>query len=187
MPKTEMNPAEQLPFFFNLCPKDKTVYVGIDPGATGAVGLLCDGTVPFVFDIPTVKVNRKGGTKTMFNNPAIVETFDCIRHRACTYGVRLVIEEAQVQIGGKGANAYTGFRVGVAYGMWGLYLASQGFSVTTAHPGKWKTKMGLRGKDKEAARLMALGLWPKADIMRKKDHNRAEALLLAEWLRREGV
>ena len=42
----------------------------------------------------------------------------------------------------------------------------------------WKRALGL-GKDKEQARLRAMQLFAGADLRRKKDHGRAEALLLA--------
>ena len=46
--------------------------------------------------------------------------------------------------------------------------------------------MGLQGKDKNAARHKALSLFPKGGfLVRVKDHNRAEALLIAEHLRRQ--
>ncbi len=44
---------------------------------------------------------------------------------------------------------------------------------------KWKRLQGLVKKDKEAARLKAQRLFPWASLKRKKDHNRAEALLIA--------
>ena len=42
----------------------------------------------------------------------------------------------------------------------------------------WKRALGL-GKDKEQARLRAMQLFAGADLRRKKDHGRVEALLLA--------
>jgi hypothetical protein len=47
--------------------------------------------------------------------------------------------------------------------------------------------MGLSGpeKGKESARLRAMQLFPTADLRHKKDHGRAEALLLAVYLRRQ--
>ena len=42
----------------------------------------------------------------------------------------------------------------------------------------WKRALGL-GKDKEQARLRAMQLFAGADLWRKKDHGRAEAVLLA--------
>ena len=51
---------------------------------------------------------------------------------------------------------------------------------TRVRPAIWKRTLGL-GKDKEASRLKAIQLFPTADLRRKKDHGRAEALLLAYW------
>ena len=42
------------------------------------------------------------------------------------------------------------------------------------------------GKDKEAARLRAMLLFPDGDLRRKKDHGRAEALLLAWYAWQQG-
>jgi crossover junction endodeoxyribonuclease RuvC len=48
-------------------------------------------------------------------------------------------------------------------------------------PTKWKPHFSL-GSDKEKARALALRLWPTSvHFGRKKDHNRAEAALLARY------
>jgi crossover junction endodeoxyribonuclease RuvC len=64
-------------------------------------------------------------------------------------------------------------------------LAALQIAYTTVRPAIWKRALGL-GKDKEAARLRAMQLFPAADLRRKKDHGRAEALLLAWWGRQYG-
>jgi crossover junction endodeoxyribonuclease RuvC len=48
-------------------------------------------------------------------------------------------------------------------------------------PTAWKKTQGLVGKDKEASRALATDLFPKCGphLRFKKDHNRAEALLIA--------
>jgi crossover junction endodeoxyribonuclease RuvC len=48
--------------------------------------------------------------------------------------------------------------------------------------------MGLQGKNKDASRAMAMRLWPglREQLELKKHDGRAEALLLAEYLRRAG-
>lgn len=53
-------------------------------------------------------------------------------------------------------------------------------------PQRWKRDMGLTS-DKEVCRNVAINLFPegKQNLDKKKHHNRAEALLLAEWLRRQ--
>jgi hypothetical protein len=188
---------------------DETVYLGIDPGADGAIGLLC-GRLYAVVDIPTFLVGRtrskklsaeetartgkktktSKGTKTLFDHQGILELFRAMRpikDRIC-----VCLEEAQVQVKGKGCNAYSGYRVGVGYAIWPLYLASRGWPVEEVTPGVWKQRMGLQGvkgepsaQAKERSRRKALGMFPKASLKLKQDHNRAEAMLLAEYLRRE--
>jgi crossover junction endodeoxyribonuclease RuvC len=51
-------------------------------------------------------------------------------------------------------------------------------------PRAWKKDMGLTA-DKDESLSMARELWPDAPLARKKDNGRAEALLIAEWLRRQ--
>jgi Holliday junction resolvasome RuvABC endonuclease subunit len=68
--------------------------------------------------------------------------------------------------------------------MWGLFFAEKEWPCETYHPGSWKKLMGL-SKDKEQVRAKAQQMFPTAELDRKKDHNRAEALLLAEMHRRK--
>ena len=53
-------------------------------------------------------------------------------------------------------------------------------------PRVWKRAMEL-DNDKDKSLALARELWPTAPLARKKDNGRAEALLMAEWLRRENV
>jgi crossover junction endodeoxyribonuclease RuvC len=50
-------------------------------------------------------------------------------------------------------------------------------------PTKWKKAMmyGM-GKEKDASRLAALRLYPKAELHLCKHHGRADAILMARWL-----
>ena len=52
---------------------------------------------------------------------------------------------------------------------------------TLVAPQSWKARFGLRGPDKDQDRLCALRTVPSAAhyLERKKDHNRADALLIA--------
>lgn len=51
-------------------------------------------------------------------------------------------------------------------------------------PQTWKKDLGVTS-DKNTSLELARQLWPSAPLARQKDHGIAEALLLAEWLRRE--
>ena len=50
-------------------------------------------------------------------------------------------------------------------------------------PQRWKKHHGLIGKDKKAGLELAREYWPNASLKRIKDHGRADALLMALWLK----
>jgi hypothetical protein len=70
------------------------------------------------------------------------------------------------------------FTCGLGMGVWLGVLATLALPPTRVQPQIWKRALGL-GKDKEQARLRAMQLFPQADLRRKRDHGRAEAILLA--------
>jgi crossover junction endodeoxyribonuclease RuvC len=47
----------------------------------------------------------------------------------------------------------------------------------------WKKHHGLIGTEKAASLELARSLWPEAPLKLKKDHNKADALLMALWLK----
>ena len=60
-------------------------------------------------------------------------------------------------------------------------IALCGVPLTIVEPSAWKKFHGLRGSDKELSRQRALQLFPAAHALlaHKKDHGRAEAMLVA--------
>lgn len=155
-----------------------TTYIGIDPGAAGAVAVLVQpipeeekpGPPLWVIDMPP--------------NPR--DLVDAIRD-APVGGIAgaLVVLERQGARPGQGVSSV--FKIGQRYGEIVGVLAALGLSYVEVMPGVWKRYMGLTGKDKEASRAMARQLWPDAPLARKKDEGRAEALLIAEYARRKGL
>lgn len=158
-------------------------YLGIDPGATGGLGLVSSCGQGLAMDIPTAVKKREGGTKRLAVLKKIVTLFDEIDSMLYANSLLVCLEHAQVQVVGKGNNAYTGFRVAQHWAMWPLFLISRGYSLHEVHPQTWKAKMKLINKDKDEIRKLALKRFPEADIKLKKDHNKAEALLLAVYLK----
>ena len=72
------------------------------------------------------------------------------------------------------------------YGVWLGIVAALSVPVEFVTPQCWKKYYNL-GPDKEASRAAALQLFPSQanELKLKKHHGRAEALLLAEFLRRK--
>ena len=82
------------------------------------------------------------------------------------------------------------FRFGCSYGAVKMALAACGVPYTIITPVKWKPAVGvLKGADKEASRQRALQLFPDqaANLARKKDHARADAMLLAYFGMKAGA
>jgi hypothetical protein len=76
------------------------------------------------------------------------------------------------------------FKFGMAYGA-AISLAQRfNVHVSGVAPRIWKRDLKL-DSDKDTSLLLARELWPNAPLARKKDNGRAEALLLAYWLRGE--
>lgn len=74
------------------------------------------------------------------------------------------------------------FKFGMAYGA-AISLAQRfNVHVNGVAPRVWKKALKL-DSDKDTSLLLARELWPNAPLARKKDNGRAEALLLAYWLR----
>ena len=70
--------------------------------------------------------------------------------------------------------------IGGGYGLWLGIRAALTPPHTRVWLATWKRAMVLR-TDTEQAQLRAMELFPVADLRRKKDHGRAEALLLAYY------
>lgn len=176
--------------FAAACRESDSIFLGIDPGATGAIGLVntSNPATAVAVDIPTLKVptGKKGrtgkpGFRTEADLGGVCALFDIIAHKIpCR--LEILIEKQQPM---PRDTALTAFSVGKNFGMWPLFLYSQRLSHDTISPGVWKRAMGLSKKDKDYSRLQAQKLFPNAELQRKKDHNRAEALLIAEYARRK--
>jgi hypothetical protein len=76
------------------------------------------------------------------------------------------------------------FRYGCSYGALKMALAACAVPYTVIAPAKWKPAVGvLKGANKESSRQRALQLFPNQAVntARRKDHARADALLIAYY------
>ena len=151
-----------------------STFIGIDPGASGAIAAINPSGISFT-DCPTIKT--KGKTQP---NPTLMATE---LKRLATPDSILIIEAVHA-LPGQGVTSM--FNFGMGYGVWLGAIAALGIPHELVTPQQWKKQFGL-GSDKEASRIVALQLFPlaSAELKLKKHHGRAEALLLAEYLRRK--
>lgn len=161
-------------------PTEPTV-LGIDPGASGALAIL-SGREPVVFDCPTVQIKVGSKYRTRCDPNGMARLLDAV----------LGLRNAHAFIEKVHANPKQGvssmFTFGEAFGLWRGILAALRIPHTMVTPQAWKKGM-MRGMttEKDSSRARAMELWPDMyeQLKRKKDDGRAEALLIAEYGRRE--
>ena len=146
------------------------IYMGIDPGFTGAWGMIDECS-------RYVQVGDMHNDKKLINTKLVASEISLAR---ANQDMEIVLEAVH-SMPNQGVSS--SFKFGMAYGV-ALSLAER-FSCPwqLVTPQRWKKEMGL-SSDKNESLAMARMLWPMAPLSRQKDNGRAEALLLAEWFRR---
>lgn len=151
------------------------ITIGIDPGLTGAVGVLQDGEFRSLFDIPTT-LKGSGSVKQEVDPSGLRRMLG----ERMTDGEFCEIALERVSaMPGQGSSSV--FSFGDTFGCCRSVGALSGVSVVMVTPGVWKKHFGL-GRDKEESRALAVRLFPKAELHLKKHADRAEALLIGRWL-----
>jgi crossover junction endodeoxyribonuclease RuvC len=150
-----------------------TTRIGIDPGLTGAVALVRDDQGLRVWDMPTTDEGRGRHVSAPLLADLLREAHELAGDRP------LVVLERVAARPGQGVASMFAFgrAAGIAEGVVGAI----GLPLARVTPQQWKRRAKLLGKEKDAARALALDLFPELapDLTRKKDSGRADALLLA--------
>ncbi len=153
--------------------------IGIDPGLTGALALIGGGSLLELADIPTCANGQSTGKMLRHVDD---QALYCLlrdwaqRHRFCERAVQSFIERP---IAMPTLPAQTVASQFDTFGVLRALLGRRG-PVHIVEPREWKKPYGL-SSDKDASRACALRLYPNASVHRAKDHNRAEAVLIARY------
>jgi hypothetical protein len=163
-----------------------TTYIGIDPGTkAGAIAvMLPDGTVD-VHDMPVFLITKAGKTKSgNAKAPTAVINVAGLRDLLAGYPGAIVAIEQVSSMPTDGAVA--AFTFGKACGQIEGVVGAMGIPYAFVRPQSWKNhyKLGAN-KDKDAYRQKALQMFPDLSdrLNLVKHHNRAEALLIANYAR----
>lgn len=149
-------------------------YCGIDPGVAGAVAMIdTDEARVEVVDLP-------GG-------PLGVDPV-ALQEQLAAWGVRSVTLEDNRAVGSNGSLA--NFSMGRCVGLITATVLLSGCKLQRVKPVDWQRSVGVStvraSERKEAHRYRAMELFPELrdELKRKRDHNRADALLITEYARR---
>jgi hypothetical protein len=150
-------------------------YCGIDPGVAGAAAMIDTDTATVqVVDLP--------------QGPYGVDPVALAEQLDDAWGLRSVTLEDNRAVGSNGSLA--NFSMGRAVGLIIATCLLRGIAVHRVKPQAWQQSVGVSNvkaaERKEAHRQRAQELFPElhAELKRKRDHNRADALLIAEYTRR---
>jgi len=160
------------------------VIAGIDPGFQGAFAVISDGGNATSIDVPILVVGNGKKEKPVFD----VQEMDNLV-RTYLVGASLVgIEE----VGPRPMEGVVSvFRFGEGYGIWRGLLAAHKIPYIEVTPSSWKRAMfGTRGMEKDASVALAEKLFPSLSFRTPRGRlldGRAEALLIAEYVRRQRV
>jgi len=150
------------------------IFIGIDPGLTGAIAAIDDqAQLILCEDLPII---RSGKLAWIDSNELTSLLMQCRDGRPA----QISVERSQ-PMPGQGVSST--FTTGVVMGS--ILAACQRLAVPLhlVTAAVWKRSLALNS-DKTASLDKARLLFPTAELARVKDHNRSEALLLAEYSRR---
>ena len=145
-------------------------YTGVDGGMTGAIAILTNP--PGLFDVLTlVDIPMIAGTskKSWYNAPEIYRLF---RVKPMIVGLEESYRFPKLCKG-----------IGILWAC--ACLSPEVISVIMVRPQQWQKWAGIKKADKNVSIEIARHLFPGQQRMlsRKLDHNRAEALLIAGYIR----
>jgi crossover junction endodeoxyribonuclease RuvC len=158
---------------------EMSIVLGIDIGVTGALAAIDNRGSASVADLPTVEVAGKRTVKRAISGRGLL---DLLRHYVPPGEPCLaVIEDIR---GGFGPGGHASLAsVMHSRGVVEAVLSIARADVLIVQPQVWQRAIGMTGGDKAASRQLAMQKHPLLSSMlsRVKDHNRADALHLAEY------
>ena len=152
--------------------------IGIDPGISGSICFLEDGIIKDVLEMPTMTEGKKN--KKQVNGSQI---FNEISFRTKTYekkNIKVVIEQVSA-MPGQGVTSM--FNFGQSFGILKGICSAMQLPIYFVRPAKWKKYFNLINSEKDASRTRAIEIFPyfSSNLSKKKDSNKADAILIASY------
>lgn len=159
------------------------IAIGIDIGMTGAIAAVDSRGSAAVHDLPLVE----GEDRRLCGRQLILLVRQLVRPGESAV---VAYEDVRVrQMGGRAMSHATEGNLVRCRGIVECVVDISRLQPVVVQPQTWKRFYGLNKKDdaKEMARLIAAELFPGTahELQRKKDHNRAESLLIANYALRK--
>tara|TARA_B100001287_G_scaffold180262_1_gene151989 strand:+ start:694 stop:1188 length:495 start_codon:yes stop_codon:yes gene_type:complete len=152
--------------------------IGIDPGISGSICFLKDGKILDVVEMPTMTDGKKN--KRQVNGSQIYNEISKRINRAENQDIRVVIEQVSA-MPGQGVTSM--FNFGQSFGILKGLCSAMQLPMYFVRPAKWKKYFNLINSEKDASRTRAIEIFPyfSSQLSKKKDSNKADAILIASF------
>ena len=150
------------------------IIIGIDPGINGAISVIENKKILEVYDTPTMIDGKKN--KRQINSAQVT---NIIKERLKDGKEVIVVVEHVNAMPGQGVTSM--FNFGQSFGVIKGICAALGLPIYFVRPSKWKKHFNLIKTNKDASRTKVIEAYPEisSKLHRKKDSNRADAILIA--------
>jgi len=150
------------------------IIIGIDPGISGAISIVKNKKIIEVYDTPTMIDGKKN--KRQINGAQVTNIIKEVLNG--NEEVVVVVEHVNA-MPGQGVTSM--FNFGQSFGVIKGICAALSVPIYFVRPSKWKKHFNLIKTNKDASRTKVIEAYPDiaSKLHRKKDSNRADAILIA--------
>ena len=161
------------------------IIIGIDPGVSGAICALQLKKYIQVYEMPTMidgKKNKRQVNGAEVTNIFTKELANLTSDNTYQNDVRVVVEHVTA-MPGQGVTSM--FNFGQSFGVIKGICAALKLPIYFVRPTKWKKHFNLIKTHKDASRTKAIEIYPEisSQLSRKKDSNKADAILIARYFK----
>ena len=152
--------------------------IGIDPGISGSICFLDNGKILDVVEMPVMTDGKKN--KKQVNGSQVYNEITKIIKQFEKNQIRVVIEHVSA-MPGQGVTSM--FNFGQSFGILKGICTAMQLPMYFVRPAKWKKYFNLLNSEKDASRTRAIEIFPyfSSQLSRKKDSNKADAILIASF------
>ena len=154
------------------------IIIGIDPGISGSICFFEDGKVTDIVEMPNMADGKKN--KRQVNGAQIYNEISLRIKNFQKEDIKVVIEQVSA-MPGQGVTSM--FNFGQSFGVLKGVCSAMQLPMYFVRPAKWKKYFNLINTKKDASRTKAIEIFPyiSAQLSKKKDSNKADAILLASF------
>ena len=152
--------------------------IGIDPGISGSICFLDNGKILEVVEMPIMTDGKKN--KKQVNGSQVYNEVTKRIKQFEKNQIRIVIEHVSA-MPGQGVTSM--FNFGQSFGILKGICTAMQLPMYFVRPAKWKKYFNLLNSEKDASRTRAIEIFPyfSSQLSRKKDSNKADAILIASF------